>query len=515
MNHNSIPIQDLPFFSFLVKDYLKESENAQSLYSFNPSMVGLKQALLSKEKNYTQRSILAKILDKNYDSIDNLSQLEIEHLELLKKNGFAVTTAHQPNLFLGPLYTITKAISTIALANKLNLDLKEKKVVPIFVIGSEDHDKEELLHTYLFGKKYEWTTEQKGPIGSMIIDDSFIHVLHEWLGAFGTMPYAEELKVAYLSSYVLNRRIAEGFASFLRKLLGRYGLIVLDLNMSEVKEAMIPVFEKELKENFSFNALKSNLEFIRENYSVQAEPREINLFEYKDVERIRIDKVEEHLITKLKSSPESFSPNVILRPLMQQTVLPSIANIGGGAEVSYWLQLKPIFESANIDFPVILLRDIISVIDHKSWEKWTSSGYSELDFFLPIDELKKKIALKDSNLELEFSTIENELTATFSNLETLVTSIDKSLQGSYESELVKLKKSLELLYGKAVKAEKRKHEESIAALEKIKSKVFEDNYLIERKENFSAYYLKGGKDWVESMLANANPLDVKWKLNLV
>ncbi|MFN5849108.1 MAG: bacillithiol biosynthesis cysteine-adding enzyme BshC, partial [Chitinophagales bacterium] len=451
----------------------------------------------------------------NYSSDFTLSDKEKENINLLRTNGFAVTTAHQPNLFTGPLYTITKAISTIALANRLNAELGKKKVVPIFVIGSEDHDKEELLHTYLFGKKFEWTTSQKGPIGSMIIDDSFIQVLHEWLGVFGTMPYAEELKAAYLSSYVLNCTIAEGFASLLKKQLGKYGLIVLDLNMREVKEVMVPVFEKELKENYSFNALKSNLEFIRENYSVQAEPREINLFEYKDGERTRIDKVNDHLIAKLKSSPERFSPNVILRPLMQQTVLPSIANLGGGAEVSYWLQLKPIFESAHVDFPVILLRDIISVLDTKSWEKWTSSGYSELDFFLPIDALKKKIALKDSDLELEFSRVEKELTIQFSSLETLMTSIDKSLQGSYESELVKLKKSLELLYGKALKAEKRKHEESIAALEKIKSKVFEDNYLIERKENFSAYYLKGGKDWVEAMIANANPLDAKWKLNLI
>jgi len=512
---NPISIQDLPFFSALVKDYLIGNEKVQSLHSFHPNMEGLKQALLSKEKNYTQRNLLQNLLEYNYAGAKNLRPKESENIVLLKENGYAVTTAHQPNLFLGPLYTLTKAVSVISLAEQMNEALGEKKIVPIFVIGSEDHDKEELLHTYLFGKKYEWTTEQKGPIGSMIIDDSLIHVLHEWLAAFGTMPYAEELKDAYLSSYVLNCKIAEGFASMLRKLLGSYGLIVLDLNMREVKEAMVPVFDKEIKESFSVNALKSNLDFIRENYLVQAKPRDINLFEYRDGERKRIDRIEENLLAKLKSSPESFSPNVILRPLMQQTVLPSIANIGGGAEVSYWLQLKPIFESVHIDFPVILLRDIVSVLDTKSWEKWTSSGYTELDFFLPVDELKKKIALKDSDLELEFSRAEKELTIQFASLETLMTSIDKSLKGSYESELVKLKKSLELLYSKAVKAEKRKHEESIAALEKIKSKIFEDNYLIERKENFSAYYLKGGKDWIEAMITNANPLDAEWKLNLV
>jgi bacillithiol biosynthesis cysteine-adding enzyme BshC len=510
-----LDITQLPFFSSLVKDYLTESEKTNQLYTFAPSTDGLLKSLVSKEKNYTQRNLLIDVIDKNYTSTNKLSQQEIDNLNLLKENGLAVTTAHQPNLFLGPLYTLTKAISTISISNQINEALGEKKIVPIFVIGSEDHDKEEILHTYLFGKKYEWVTSQKGPIGSMVIDESFLCVLNEWLNAFGTMPYAGELKDLYSSSYILNRTIAEGFTSLLRNLLGSYGLIVLDLNMREVKEAMVPIFEKELKEKFSANTLKSNLDFIRKNYSVQAEPREINLFEYKDGERIRIDEVDEKLIAKLKSSPESFSPNVILRPLMQQTVLPSIANIGGGAEVSYWLQLKPIFKAANIDFPVIVLRDIISVLDIKSWEKWTYSGYTTLDLFLPIDELKKKIALKDSNLEAEFSKTENELTMSFSGLESILTSIDKSLQGSYESELVKLKKSMELLYGKAIKAEKRKHEESIAALEKIKSKVFEDNYLIERKENFSAYYLKGGKDWIEAMIASSSPLNTEWKLNLI
>ena len=512
---NPISIQDLPFFSALVKDYLMGSEKVESLHSFHPTMEGLKQELLSKEKNYTQRNLLQNLLEYNYAGVKNLSPKESENIVLLKENGYAVTTAHQPNLFLGPLYTLTKALSVISLAEQMNEVLGEKKIVPIFVIGSEDHDKEELLHTYLFGKKYEWTTSQKGPIGSMAIDDSFILVLHEWLDAFGNMPYAEELKEAYLSSYILNHTIALAFASMLRKLLGSYGLIVLDLNMREVKEAMVTVFEKEIKESFSFNTLKSNLDFIRENYSVQAEPRDINLFEYRDGDRKRIDKIEENFLAKLKSSPESFSPNVILRPLMQQTVLPSIANIGGGAEVGYWLQLKPIFDSAHIDFPVILLRDIVSVLDTKSWEKWTSSGYTELDFFLPINELIKKIALKDSDLELEFSRVEKELIIQFASLETLMTSIDKSLKGSYESELVKLKKSIELLYSKALKAEKRKHEESIVTFEKIKSKVFEDNYLIERKENFSAYYLKGGKDWISDMIAVSNPLNAEWKLNLV
>lgn len=510
-----LPIHQLPFFSSLIKDYLSQDKNLHSLYSFPPTPEGIKLSLDSKEENYSQRELLQIILQKNYGSIANLTLAEKENLERLKQDGFAVTTAHQPCLFMGPLYTITKAISTIALAQKLNKELGENKITPIYVIGSEDHDKDELLHTYLFGKKYEWQTEQQGSVGGMKIDSLLLQLLDEWMNSFGNLPFANELKEIYRSAYTQGNTITQSTQSILRSLFASYGLIVLDLNLPEVKAMMVSVFTKELENNFSEKTLKPQLDFIAQHYTVQAPPRLINLFEYKDGQRIRIDEVDASLIEKLKNYPEKFSPNVILRPLMQQMALPSIANIGGGAEVAYWLQLKPIFDIEKIDFPVILLRDIFSPIDEKSWKKWTNEGLNEKDFFLSIDDLKKKIVLQNSSLENDFAEIEKQLIQNFSSLETIISSIDKSLIGSYESELVKLKKSLEMLYGKMIKAEKRKNEDGLNSLEKIKNKIFEGNLLIERKENFSSYYLRYGRTWLENMIAEANPLDNDWNLQVM
>lgn len=512
---HSISVAELPFFSNLVKDYLQENPKTKKLYSFSPCIDGLKEALESKEKNYTQRDVLNIVLDNNYLNDYIPSDKEKEHLALLRHSGFAITTAHQPNLFLGPLYTITKAVSTIALANKLNEALGETRVVPIFVIGSEDHDKEELLHTYLFGKKHEWVTNQQGSIGSMKIDDSFNLLLDEWLNGFGNMPYAEELTKLFQACYHQGNTIAESFGLFLKQVFGRHGLIVLDLNQKEVKHTMIPIFQKELEENYSMNSLKSNLEYLKSEYSLQAEPRAINLFEYTNGERIRIDHADQALIEKLHTHPENFSPNVILRPLMQQTVLPSIANIGGGAEVSYWLQLKPIFDEALIDFPAIILRDIFSPLDKKSFDKWTENKLNLEDFFLHTDTFRKKIVLQDSSLESDFKKIENATIGSFEAIENKLVEIDKSLAGSYQAELVKLQKSIETLYSKAVKAEKKKAEDLINSLEKIKNKVFEANYLLERKENFSSYYLKYGSAWIENMIHNADPLKGEWKLDIL
>lgn len=510
---SSIPIHDLPFFNNLVKDYLSQKISLKGLYQFSPDMEGIRKSLISKEKNYTQRALFNRILDHNYANLNLNSELEKENIDVLRTSGYAVTTAHQPNLFLGPLYIITKAVSTIALAEKANQELGEKKIVPIFVIGSEDHDHDELLHSYLFGKKHAWTTSQKGSVGTMLIDDSFIQVLEEWTNSFGSHVYASELAEYYRNSYARGKTVATGFASMLRTIFGKYGLVVLDLNMPEVKAAMIPVFEKELKENFALHSIQPSLKFLNENYSIQAEPRDINLFEYNDGERKRIVHTDTNLIEKLYKNPELFSPNVILRPLMQQTVLPSIANIGGGAEVSYWLQLKPIFDAEGIDFPVILLRDIYSPIDAKSMKKWVSLGLSLDDFFISDDELKRKIALKDSSLEHDFKHIEAQTLNKFAEAESIISSLDKSLIGSYQAELTKIQKSFETLYQKALKAEKKKNEEVISATLKVKHKVFEENYLIERRENFSSYYLRYGSAWIEQMLVSANPLKNSWKLH--
>ncbi len=242
-------------------------------------MDGLLESLKSKEKNYTCRDILSKLVESNYADARALSALESQNLNLLKENGFAVTTAQQPCLFLGPLYTISKAISTIALAEQINARLKSKKVVPIYVIGSEDHDKEELLHCYLFGTKYEWETTQKGAIGAMKVDEGLLKELDKWIEAYGNLPFADELKSIYTASYKLGDSIAQSTQNLLRALLGNYGLIILDINTIDVKQAMKPIFERELKEKYAYNTLQANLDFLSKEYSVQAPPREINLFE--------------------------------------------------------------------------------------------------------------------------------------------------------------------------------------------------------------------------------------------
>lgn len=514
MTKCSISISELYFFSPLVKDYLSENPNLKNLYSNPPNEEGLLKSIDSKASNYNKRGVLSKVVDDNYSNKTWINEKEGKNIALLKGEALCVTTAHQPNLFLGPLYTLTKAISAISLANHLNKVQTKRQIVPVFIIGGEDHDQEELLHVYLFGNQYKWETSQIGSVGKMIVDDSLISILHEFTSKFGETENAKLLRSIFHESYQKGATLSQAFGEVLRRLLGKYGLIVLDINIPEVKQEMKGIFHKEIESGFAINATRETIEFLSKNYSVQANPTEINLFEYVSDERVKIKEKRQELIEKLESSPESFSPSVILRPLMQQMIMPSIANIGGGAEVAYWLELKAIFDTEAVDFPVILLRDIYSVLDQKSWDKWKANGLTEKDFFLDKEELIKKIILEGNSRNLEIEKRKSEISDVFRSIGLEIGEIDKSLIGSVEAEQVKAHKAIEQLYHKAIKSIKRNEEVKLSAMEKIKNKVFEKDSLKEREENFASYYIQYGERWIEDMIENHHPLKGEWTLDI-
>ena len=506
-----ISIEKLPFFNELIKDYFFNPEKLKNLYKFAPNIEGILEASNSKQAQFQNRALLASIIDENYENIEISERLQSQ-IAKLKDNALAIVTAHQPNLFLGPFYVFSKAASIIATANKLNTLQKKHTYVPIFVLGAEDHDKEELLHTYLFNQKYEWQTEQKGPVGKLIVDDSLVLLLNSFLEKFGDSPEADSLKAVYNSAYKKGHTLAHATKILLNSLFGNQGLVVLDIATEGVKTEMFPLFKKELEEKWVKNTTQSAISFLSEHYKVQAPPRDLNLFEYKNGERIRIDSFTQDDMSLWRQNPALLSPNVMLRPLMQQSVLPAVAVIGGGAEVAYWLQQKSIFDDAKVDFPVVMMRDIFSIIDSKSYTKWLQFGFNILDFFEDNETLFKKFALKEFDFSTEIEIASKKGEEIFEILIQNIIKIDKTLMATVDGEKNQFLKSLKHIHQKAIAAEKRKNDIDLQAIIKIKNKLFENNYLIERKENFSAYFLKKNTELTSTILENSNIFDNKFKL---
>jgi bacillithiol biosynthesis cysteine-adding enzyme BshC len=509
-----LKIQDLNTSPLLIRDYLKGKDNLSFLFESEMSEAGLLQSLESKMENYSHRELLSKVIDFNYPNKNNIDLKEVENIEALRSDGYAIATAHQPNLFLGPFYTITKAISTISIANRLNNIQTNKRIVPVFVIGSEDHDKEEILETNLFGKNYRWNTAQSGSVGSMIVDEDLVGVLNAFMTTFGDSENARRLKNIFSDAYQIGHTITFATASILRSLFAKHGLIVLDINIPEVKHEMKTIFLKDLQENEARNATESTITYLLNNYHVQASPLDINTFVYENGERIKIKKASKEVLELLNADPACFSPSVILRPLMQQLVLPSIAYVGGAAEVCYWLELKELFKANKIHFPTVVLRDIYSVLDEKSWKRWQAAGLEAIDFKMSEEEIKKKIVGITYDLEhLKSSSIQS-LKQVFESLENVIMGLDASLVGTVKKEESNSAKSMQTIFSKLTKSMKLKEEANILSLLKVKSKIYNEKGLLERQENFSSYYIKYGDLWLSEMIEKLDPLQGEWTINI-
>ena len=276
---------------------------------------------------------------------------------LLKENTFTVTTAHQPNIFTGPLYFFYKILHTIHLAAELKKQFPEHNFVPVYYMGSEDADLQEVGSYTLAGEAYHWNTKQKGAIGRMKVDDELIKLLQNLEGYWLVQPAGKEALDVLKQAYQKGKTISEATLYLVHAYFGKYGLVVLQPDNAQLKAVFVDVMEKELRTGFSQKAIQSTKENLANTYHVQSDGRDLNLFYLKDNTRARIEKqgnayivvdtemrfTEEEIVKELHAHPEMFSPNVILRGVYQETILPGIAFIGGGGELAYWMELKNVF----------------------------------------------------------------------------------------------------------------------------------------------------------------------------
>ncbi|RYF81665.1 MAG: bacillithiol biosynthesis BshC [Chitinophagaceae bacterium] len=174
-----IPYSQTNTFSKIVIDYLSGAEALQPFYAQPPSLEGIKANLQERQKIATNRSLLVQVLEEQYETVVSTSQVKENIQSLLLPNTFTICTAHQPNLFTGPLYFIYKILHAIKLAAYLKESLQGYRFVPVYYMGSEDADFAELNHTYVDGKRLEWKKEQKGAVGRMMVDKTLLQLIDE------------------------------------------------------------------------------------------------------------------------------------------------------------------------------------------------------------------------------------------------------------------------------------------------------------------------------------------------
>lgn len=522
-----IPYHQTNYYSKIVIDYLNHAESLSSFYVYKPNKDGLKAALEKRLLFTVNREVLATALDSQYQSLV-VSDATKKNIELLKlETTFTITTAHQPNIFTGPLYFIYKILHAIKLAEFCKSIFPQYNFVPVYYMGSEDADLDELGHIYLRGQKLNWNTNQSGAVGRMKVDKGFMDLIENVASQIGVLPHGEEVISLIKSSYAQPTNIQEATLQLVNALFGKYGLVVIIPDNPLLKKQFDQVIKEELLHSLSIKIVQQTNELLEaKGYKPQAVARDINLFYLLDDNRSRIERngntwevadlnkrfTEDEIIHELENHPERFSPNVILRGMLQETILPNIAFIGGGGELAYWLQLKELFDYHHVFCPLLVLRNSFLNIDERQSSLLAKLGLTAEELFSDTFDLQRKwIALHSKN-DLNIATHLSHLEEVYKNLQQQVSHVSNSLATHTLALQANAVKKLELLEKKLLRAEKKNYEAAMRQIQAVKKSLFPNDNLQERIDNFMVYYAMYGSEWLDLLLQASLPIEQQFTI---
>jgi bacillithiol biosynthesis cysteine-adding enzyme BshC len=516
-----LPYRQTGYFSRIITDYLDKADTLKPFYAHAVSPEGLRSSLTARQAAPpVDRAVLVNALREQYAGMP-AAPLVSQHIEALAQDTtFTVVTAHQPAIFTGHLYFIYKILHTIRLTGFLAKEYPEYRFVPVFYMGSEDADLEELGNVWLGGEKLVWDTKQTGAVGRMKTK-GLDKLLYRIEGELSVEPFGPELISMLKAAYLDSPDVQTATFKLIHQLFAEYGLLVLIPDRADLKKLMIPIFEDDLFREEPARIVNGTIDRLAAHYKVQANPRPINLFYLKDDLRGRIERDGDHFIVhtsslrfteqeireELHRYPERFSPNVILRGLFQETILPNIAFIGGGGETAYWLELKELFDHYKIPFPLLILRNSFLLVPQQGRERIERAGLSIADLFRPAEELVNEMVRRESQHTLNLQREIVEANRYYETLAALARPVDPTLEQHVQALQARAVDPIRSLEKKLLKAEKRKFGDLQRQIHTLKTTLFPADGLQERVENFMPWYAARGPQFIRDLYTHSPALE--------
>lgn len=517
-----LPYEQAPQLSKTDVAYATGDPQLTPFYVHPVRLDAFDEVIRLKAQGVFPRKDLTEVLRRQYADLPVRPEVSENIDALALESTFTVTTAHQPSLLLGPLYFIYKALTTINLAKKVEAYRGGKnRIVPVFVLGSEDHDIEEVNKVNLFGKQLLWQPGTEGPTGVMDAK-TLAPVLEELRTILGESESAHALFERVQKACTSAATFADATRALLHEFLGKYGLVVLDMNDPALKRHFIPVIQAELLEQPSVHLVGQTIAQLNQlGFKTQAAPRDINLFYLKPGMRQRIvledgmyrvlqtslSFSEAEIMAELDLHPERFSPNVVLRPLYQETILPNLAYVGGGGELAYWLERRSLFAHFKVAFPMLVRRNSVLWLDQDAQKKLAKFGFSPARFFEDTESLVREYIAANASGEVSLEQEIAELKSIFDQITAKAVAIDPTLEKAVRADETKSVAAFEQWQGRLLRAEKQKHEVTLNQMRALKEKLFPGNGLQERTDNFLPYMLKYGDAFLDALQENLDPLE--------
>ena len=460
MKFTQIPFQKTGFFSKTMTDYLVQKESIQEFYHNFPDMEGFTAQIEEKKNSFPSatREELVAVLQEQYSNV-SISDAILENINSLKnQDTFTITTGHQLNLFTGPLYFLYKIISAINLSEELAEKFPSQHFVPVYWMATEDHDFEEINYFNFKGKKVKWNRSDGGAVGRFSLD-GLQDVFASFSDQLGDSINAVYLSQLFKKAYLEHSNLSQATRYIANELFKDYGLVILDADDQRLKKIFTPIMKDELMHQRSFKAVSKTITSLKKEYQIQVNPREINLFYVTENSRERI--IEEagqyrvydtdiifskdEIFNELENHSERFSPNVIMRPVYQELILPNLCYIGGGGEIAYWLQLKAYFETIHVPFPILLLRNSVQIVSNKQVKKLHALNISYEEIFMKQHLLIAKKVQENSDIQFSFADATELLIQQFLALRRIANATDVSFIGAVDAQQRKQSTVVEVL----------------------------------------------------------------------
>jgi bacillithiol synthase len=515
-----IPFDKVQALSNRDISYQMSVSQFEDYISYLPTIEAFGQAIEDRKKFPIDRSLLVDFLGTSYQNIGSPSQLTNISL-LSEENTFTVVTAHQPVIFGGPAFYIYKVCSVINLCRRLKMTYPQHNFIPVFISGGEDHDFEEVKNINLFGKTITWNTDQTGSVGRFSLD-GIQDALAQFKDIIGQQPNAQHIVRILEEALSKSASYSDFVFHWVNAFFADYGVIVMNMDDQKIKKHFAPIIKQEIIGRHSEELVKSTQDELnrRFQFKSQAFAREINFFylsagnrdriifedgRYK-VNHSAISFSEAELLDHIDVHPENFSPNVIMRPILQEYILPNLAYVGGGGELAYWLERKTQFAHYSVYFPMLVRRNSLMILSKSLQKSILKLNVSLDDLLMEQSELIRHYATRNAGDDADVSSERQEVTKIFDNLAAKIKKIDPTLEGLVLAEATKSIKSIEAIEGRLIKSLKAREEISIQQLTNLIGKLFPNGGLQERTDSFWTLYANETEDILASIIEISDPM---------
>ncbi len=529
LDYRSLPIA-AGGYSELFFDYLHEYSRVAGFFTSDfhdaAAYEGVAKSIARKKGD---RSVLVSVLEEQNTSF-GCTEHTMENISLLREDStFAVVTGQQVGFLGGPLYTVFKTITAIKLATRLKSQLPMYDFVPVFWIEGEDHDFAEMNHTSVLDAENKvvridylpggvMPERNVGAMGELVLDSSVGQAHSRLKENLQRTEFTDALLSKVADAYREGRTFNQAFTSWMNVLFEGQGLVFISPNHPRLKKLLSPLFLKEISEYPKTSQLViSRSAELEKEYHAQIKAKSINLFMFHKGGRYLIEPREndfslkgtrhfiskEELVRVAVETPELLSTNVVLRPIAQDTLLPTVAYVAGPSEVAYHAQLAPVYEEFGMPQPVVYPRAGASFVEERVRRAMEKYSLTLQDFLDDIDRVTSRVVGQISDVKIEqlFADTTGRLHEALHELEFGLKEVDPTLLGALEGMKSKIDINLGVLKEKSIAAQKRRNEVAVRQIEKAAAGLLPNGGLQERELSIIHFLNKYGPDLVKLLLS--------------